>query len=170
MLLPLTLLIAATLIVFGAWPGAAYALTGALVSAALAYAIGRVVGRDTVTGWLGRRGPSGAAALAERAVRHGLVSVALVRLTPIPFTLVNLVAGAARVGFVDFLVGTALGLLPVTLLFAGLANRVEAWLADPDPVTAAAIVGIVVAIATALWALRRWATRRGSRGDGRPRD
>ncbi len=158
--MPLTLLLAATIALFGAWPGAAYAMAGALLSGTAVYAIGRLVRPDAIFSRSGRIGGPRLAAIGARLVRHGLVAIALVRLTPIPYSLINLVAGAVRVRPFDFVVGTALGLLPVVGLFAGVARRVEAWLVRPDAEGGLVLTALVVVALAAWWALRRWAARR----------
>lgn len=120
LLVPVTALIAATVLLFGPALGAPLALAGSLLSAATSYAIGRLLWRDTVrrlTGpALGRVG--------RHLARAGTGSVAAVRLVPVaPYTVVGLVAGALQVRFMPYLAGTAIGLLPGILglsLFADL--------------------------------------------------
>lgn len=49
-----TLLIRATVIAFGAWPGAFYAFLGSRINGTLIYAIGRFAGRDVINEWQAR--------------------------------------------------------------------------------------------------------------------
>ena len=52
-------------------------------------------------------------------VKRGVLAVAAVRLVPVaPFTLVNLVAGASRIRFSDYLLGTIIGMAPGLILMS----------------------------------------------------
>ncbi|CAH2599326.1 Choline phosphatase [Rhodovastum atsumiense] len=125
---PLNVLILGTAAAFGAWPGLAYAAAGGLVSAAATYIAGRRLGPSLLRGVLGPR--------INRVIRridsNGVVAVTMVRLLPVaPFTLVNLAAGAIRVPFIDYMLGTALGLLPGILLMSLLGDRLTRIVTDP---------------------------------------
>ena len=160
LVMPLTLLVAATLVVFGPWPGAPYALVGALVSGCVTFGIGRIAGHAWVDAWLARRASTRMATLHERLTRRGALAIALVRLTPIPYTVVNLFAGAADIRVRDFVIGTAIGLLPVIAILAGVADRMREWLDHPDITQVAELLTIVVVAIALLWMLRRMAERR----------
>lgn len=110
-MVPVTALLAATLLVFDPVEGIVYALGGSVASAAAAYLVGRVLWRDALLRLAGRHFPR----IHRRFAHHGILSVAVVRMLPIaPFTVVNLVAGGLRVRFDHFLAGTLLGMLPGT--------------------------------------------------------
>jgi phospholipase D1/2 len=148
---PVTLLVIATAIAFGPLLGGIYALAGALLSAAVTYGIGLAAGRHAVrrlAGWRLNR-------ITRRLARRGLIGVAIIRLLPIaPFSVVNAVAGASRVGLRDFLLGTALGMAPVIALAVVFVDRVRAALANPGPVTYAALAAdtaLIVAAAVFIW-------------------
>ena len=159
--MPLTLLIGATVIAFGAWPGALYAFVGSLINGILIYAIGRFAGRDLVNDWLARRGGSKIEALNHQLERRGLLAMALIRLTPIPYSLVNVIAGASKIRFIDFVVGTALGLLPVIGLLAGLAVEFDEWLQHPSWRHLIALIAATIVVVAAIWSIKRWVARRG---------
>ncbi len=156
---PATLMIGATVLLFGAWPGVLYAFAGMMTNGAVVYAIGRYAARDMVDDWLARKAGSRLEAFNRTLVRRGFVAVALMRLTPIPFTLQNLMAGASRIGFLDFVLGTAIGILPVIALMAGVATEFDAWLEHPDWGRLLALIGAVLAAAAIAWSLKRWAVR-----------
>ncbi len=147
---PITLLITVTGLVFGAWPGFAYAAAGTLAAAAATYGLGRRLGRDAVRRLAGAR----ANRLSERLGKHGIVAMALLRLLPIaPFSVVNLVAGASHIGLRDFLVGTAIGMLPGIALTVTFAHQLGAALAHPGPeafVWLAAIGAVLIGAALLL--------------------
>jgi len=144
---PVTILIAATAASFGPWLGFAYALVGALASAALTYGIGAMMGRDALQNILGRRLTD----IRNKIARQGILAVAAIRLVPVaPFTLVNLVAGASGIGFTHYLVGTVLGLLPGLVLMSLLGSQIMRIIASPSPIEILAFLAIIAAwIATA---------------------
>ena len=112
---PIVVLIAGTAAIFGAWPGSLYAFTGAMASAAITYSIGRWVGRDSLRRLLGPRLNHAGESLLEA----GIITTTIARLVPAaPYTLVNLAAGALRINFMSYLLGTALGLAPGIVVMA----------------------------------------------------
>jgi uncharacterized membrane protein YdjX (TVP38/TMEM64 family) len=51
--------------------------------------------------------------LSERLARRGILTVIAVRIVPVaPFTVINLFAGASRISLRDYLIGTAVGMMP----------------------------------------------------------
>ncbi|KVL28372.1 hypothetical protein WS97_27200 [Burkholderia territorii] len=154
---PITLLITVTGLVFGAWPGFAYASAGTMVAAAATYGIGRWLGRDAVRRLAGAR----ANRLSEHIGRRGVIAMAVLRLLPVaPFTIVNLVAGASHIGLRDFLVGTAIGMLPGVVLTVTFAHQLTAAFSHPGPRAFAwlAAIGVVLVGVSVLLVrvLRRW--------------
>lgn len=157
---PVTVLIAATAMVFGGWLGLLYAALGTLVSATVGFAIGARLGHKPLVGLLGPRVNT----IRREIVRRGVLAVATIRLLPIaPFAVINLMAGAGGVRFVDFIGGTALGLAPGIVAMSAFGDQLLAVVKDPTPgriAVAAALLAAWIAIA---FALQRFATRRGSR-------
>ncbi|AOJ76823.1 VTT domain-containing protein [Burkholderia ubonensis] len=154
---PITLLITVTGLVFGAWPGFAYAAAGTMAAAAATYGLGRWLGRDAVRRLAGAR----ANRLSRHLGRSGIVAMTLLRLLPIaPFTVVNLVAGASHIGLRDYLVGTAIGMLPGIALTVTFAHQLTAALSHPDPGAFAWLTAIGIALVglsvLLVRALRRW--------------
>jgi len=149
---PANLMIAACILVFGPWPGALYALLGTELSALCLYEIGRRL----PTGMLSKRLGDRVRGLRERLLRHGVLAVALVRLVPVaPFSLVNLVAGAARIQRVTYLAGTALGMLPGIAFAALFIDRVVAAIEHPGPWSFSLLLGAAALILALALFLRR---------------
>jgi phospholipase D1/2 len=145
LVMPVTMLIAATGIVFGPWLGMLYSLLGATLSAVFVYGIGREVGRDAVRRVAGRRIND----LSRRIAKRGLLAMLFVRIVPIaPFSIINLVAGASHLAFRDFLIGTILGLAPGTILISFFVDRIVAAVRNPGPITFA-LLALVAGIAIA---------------------
>jgi phospholipase D1/2 len=127
---PVLLLIAATAAAFGPWLGFALAGAGAIASAAVTYGVGAAFGRRLMEDLLGPR----VHRVRRSIVRHSVLAVASVRLVPIaPFTVVNLVAGASRIPFVDYLLGTILGMAPGLVVMSALGYQIWSIFTEPTP-------------------------------------
>jgi phospholipase D1/2 len=149
---PLTLLIAITAALYSPWVAVPLSLAGALASGAATFAVGRGVRRGLVRHIAGPR----LGALTARLRKRGLLAVLLVRLLPVaPYTVVNIVAGASRIRWRDFLLGTALGLLPGLVLTSAFVDRAIAAVVAPSARTLATLVLVLAAIVAVAWGLRR---------------
>jgi len=116
MLLPIIPLIVACGWLYGPW-GFVLSLSGALASAATSFTIARAVGRGAAAQALLER-PK-ARALADLAAEGGIVTVALIRLSPLlPFTPTNAVLGLTPMRLRDLVIGTALGMAPGAILYS----------------------------------------------------
>jgi uncharacterized membrane protein YdjX (TVP38/TMEM64 family) len=139
---PRWLITMVAVIAFGPWRGFIYGLSGMLLAALVSYLPGRLVRRDTVRRLAGPRVNRMSAVLHER----GALAVAIVRMLPVaPYVVVNLVMGALRIRLRDFLVGSAIGLLPGMLASTVLSEQVSRLLVDP-----ARVNGWLIAFAGAL--------------------
>lgn len=158
-LFPLTLLIAATAIVMGPWWGFPTAMAGALASAAALFWVGRLAGGDR----LERHGGTLVAQANRRLTDSGIFAIAGVRAVPVaPFTVVNLVAGASKVRFRDFVIGTAIGLAPGALAFNLLGHQLERTITNPSAGDIALLAGLAaVALGLGWLASRLLGARQG---------
>jgi uncharacterized membrane protein YdjX (TVP38/TMEM64 family) len=128
----------------GFWGGLALALTSGVLGAAAGFLLARRLGREVVTRLAGPRLARADARLSER----GLLAVLIGRLTPIvPFTVVSYAAGLSGMRWRDFLAGSALGLVPGTVLHVSIGATVGAsgrggvpLLASLAPLTVALVV------------------------------
>ena len=126
---PITVLIAATAAAFGPLLGFVYAATGSLISALITFAIGARVGREALNNVLGPR----LNRVRNKISRRGLIAVALIRLVPIaPFGIINLVAGASRIRLSDFVMGTALGMVPGIVAMAAVGHQIARMITEPS--------------------------------------
>src|SRR6266851_1414391 len=103
---------------FGPWLGTIYAVLGATLGATVVF----LAARMGLAGLIARAGPW--IRLFEAGFRdNGLSYLLVLRLVPIfPFWLVNLVAGAVELRLSVYLLGTFIGMIPVTFIFASLGN------------------------------------------------
>ena len=150
-LVPVLLLVAATGLVFGPWLGPLYAIAGCLASASAGFAIGRWAGYRRVQRIGGRR----VADLHDTLERNGTLAVFVMRKVPAPFMLANIVAGASRVRFRDFLIGTVLGMGAFVVALAAFGYQLSQAFSNPSwtsALVAAAFLGIPLTLA---WVINR---------------
>lgn len=125
--LPGSLLTIAAGLVFGVGLGLVAAWTGALLGSALAFLIARYVARGKVEAWA--KDNEKFAAIDQAIGEQGWKIVALLRLSPlIPFNVSNYLYGVTRVGFWPYLLASAGGMLPGTLLYVYLGAAGKAGL------------------------------------------
>ncbi|MGE5339188.1 MAG: VTT domain-containing protein [Gemmatimonadota bacterium] len=159
LVVPVTVLIAATVFVFGPWLGSFYALAGASLSALATYGAGRALGRDIVRSLAGPRLNRLSRMLGER----GILAMATVRLLPLaPYSIVNLVAGATQIRTRDFLAGTMIGLSPGIAGIALFTDRIVAAIRSPGKLTLGALAVVAMSVVLVGLILRRWLARRGA--------
>jgi len=152
LVIPLTVLIAVTGLVFGPVVGGVYALTCATLTSIVIYLVGRRLGRDTLRRVAGRRVNE----VSERLAQRGVATVFLVRLLPIaPFTIVNLVAGASHIRLRDFVLGTIAGLAPGTVLLMLFVDRLVDAIMHPGWPTVLLLVAAAVLIMAAAVIVRK---------------
>ncbi|HYF07630.1 MAG TPA: VTT domain-containing protein [Acetobacteraceae bacterium] len=111
---------------FGAPLGAALALAAQLGGGSMAYLWAREVGQAWAGDRLQGRYGSRLRPLQQVLEDNPFSSILALRLVPIGNNLaLNLLAGVARVGFVPFLLASALGYLPQTIIFALLGEGLK---------------------------------------------
>jgi phospholipase D1/2 len=129
LLFPVLVLIFVCGLAFGPWLGSLYAICGSLASALVAFFLGRRLGRRRLERW----GGGTVRNLMSKLERRGVIAVFLVRKVPAPFTLVNLVCGAAPLSVSQFVYGTLLGMGTGIILLTVLGSQVLEVLYDPRP-------------------------------------
>lgn len=106
--IPLGMIVVVCGFIMPIWQAALTAYLGLVLGAVVSFCLGRYLGYaflESVGGKLDR--------VSRGMAKRGVLSVVVIRLLPIaPFAVVNMVAGALRFRFSDFVVGTALGLIP----------------------------------------------------------
>lgn len=104
---------------FGALWGAVWSLVGANLGALLAFAAGRILGKNFVENVIGRRFRQ----LINRIVENGFFVILYLRIVPvIPYNALNLLAGASPITFSDYFWASLIGMIPGTILFAFLGD------------------------------------------------
>jgi phospholipase D1/2 len=140
-------------VAFGAVWGFAYAFGGILLASLATYVVGRRLGRGQVRRLAGSR----LNRLSSVMRKHGLLAMTAVRLVPLaPFAVVNVVAGAIHVKLWHFIVGSAIGTLPGTLVATVFGDQLAAGLRDPRRINLGLIFAATLVLALATWLVRRW--------------
>jgi phospholipase D1/2 len=152
-LFPRPLITLFAVVAFGAVWGFAYAYGGILLAALATYVVGRRLGRGQVRRLAGSR----LNRLSSVMSKHGLLAMTAARLVPLaPFAVVNVVAGAIHVRLWHFTAGSAIGILPGTLVATVFGDQLAEGLRDPRRINVGLIVAATVVLGLATWLVRRW--------------
>lgn len=127
-------------LMFGPATGIAVAISATTVSAALAFLLVRAIGRDAIAARLTH---PAVAAVDRRLARRGWLAVGSLRLIgPVPFQLVNSIAGVSSIRLVPYLIATAVGVVPGTIAVVVLGDALTGR-TDPALVVVTAISGAI---------------------------
>jgi len=110
--------------IFGLLTGYVAVTVGSVLGAALAFTVGRTIGR----GWVEKKAAGNAKfrALDEAVGEEGFKIVILTRLSPIfPYNLLNYAYGVTRVSFRDYFLASWLGMIPGTLMYVYLGSAAK---------------------------------------------
>jgi uncharacterized membrane protein YdjX (TVP38/TMEM64 family) len=152
LLIPITVLILATALVFGPVLGTAYSLAGCLIGAVITYAIGYFLGSDLVQKIIGSRW----AHFQHKLDQAGALAVATIRLLPVaPFTVVNVISGAFKLPFRQYILGSLIGLMPGILLINLFVYQMEDAFRNPGAGSLALLAGLVVISGLGILLVRR---------------
>ncbi|AFZ66559.1 TVP38/TMEM64 family protein [Deinococcus peraridilitoris] len=121
--IPSVLIMVVAVLAYGSLWGGVLTYGGLLLAAFVAYGLGRSLGPVTVDKLIGHDTEQ----KMEGYVRdYGLWAVIVARVSPVVSTdAVSIVAGLARMGFLRFMLATAVGTLPLTALIAYLGADIE---------------------------------------------
>ena len=138
--------------------GLAVALSGGLLGGLAGFALSRWLGREAAIRLAGARLARVDLVVSER----GFVSVLAARIMPVaPFVFVSYAAGLSGVRFGPYLLGTAVGLVPWSVLYVGVGASVTSigsWASRIDVVLTVAVVLSLALLAAYFW-VRRWKRR-----------
>ncbi|EKX65541.1 DedA family protein [Streptomyces ipomoeae] len=137
---------------FGSQLGLGTALAGTVLGAGISFALGRVLGQDALRPLLRHRWLK----LADGQLsRHGFRSMLAARLFPgVPFWAANYCASVSRMGWLPFLLATALGSIPNTAAYAVAGARASSPTSPAFLIAMAAIAIPALIGATVAWRKR----------------
>jgi phosphatidylserine/phosphatidylglycerophosphate/cardiolipin synthase-like enzyme/uncharacterized membrane protein YdjX (TVP38/TMEM64 family) len=148
LMVPVTLLIGATGIIFSPYFATTYALMGCLSSALIAYGIGSQLRRKNVRRLTGKRLNKISRYLADQ----GILTIAILRNLPFaPFTVVNILAGASHIKLRDFIIGTAAGMLPGIIAITFFSKSLLSVIKNPSVFNITLATGIAFFIGLGVW-------------------
>ena len=146
----------------GFWGGLALSLASGVLAALAGFWLARWLGRETVTGLAGPRLARADALLTRR----GAVAVLVGRLLPVtPFTLVSYAGGLSGVAPGAYLLGTAIGIVPGSVLHVSIGATVGAA-GDGGGLLLGLVplgLGLLGLAAARWWQLRRRTVHRSAR-------
>jgi phospholipase D1/2 len=147
---PITLF---AVVAFGPWLGFTYAMLGLEFAAWSTYAAGQLLDRDTVRRMAGRKLND----IIQVLRRRGLIAITALRLVPLaPFSVEGVVAGAVGIKLWHFLLGSAIGMLPGTLVATVFGDQLHGVLEESGRINYWLIGTVLCATAVATWWVRRW--------------
>ncbi len=147
---------------FGIWLGAGAALAGASIAAALTFLVVRRFGGRILRRRLER---SGIEPWVKRIEGDATWYVMLSRIVPVaPFFVVNAAAGMSHLAAWRFNLASSLGLIPITVIYAGVGNGLGSMLEAREmmgpalllePHIGLPLAALVLLIVTS-WLLKHW--------------
>ncbi|MFI9651014.1 VTT domain-containing protein [Guyparkeria halopsychrophila] len=150
---PATPMVIAAGLLFGAWAGFGLAYSALVIAAMVGFSAGQFLGAEALRRLAGKRLDE----LSRRLARRGILTVFSLRLVPLaPFAVVNLVAGATRIGFRDFLIGSLAGLAPAAIALTMFSDQLLRTLLEPS-LAAIGLLALITAVFIGIgWGLSRW--------------
>ncbi|AUB78316.1 hypothetical protein BBH56_03855 [Spiribacter roseus] len=159
---PLTVMVVATIVIYGPWGGFSLATAGTLSTALFSYLLGHLLGAEPMR----RLGGRTLRRLNAQAGQHGTMIVTALRVLPVAhFHAVSLVAGASSIRFGAYLNGTLIGTVPGIAAIAAVGNQTKRFLLDPDLTGLIVLAGLGVLTLVMFAMIRRWMRRYAGTGD-----
>jgi len=150
---PQIMLIAAAVVAFGPITGCLYSWVGTMVSSLVGFYLGRFAGAKVLERFSG----PGVARFMRLIARKGFFASFIVRLAPsAPFIVVNMAAGVTPMRTLDFILGTAFGIVPKIVLTAFAGNSIIRALKGEAGREAVWLVVVALAWLGLGWVARQW--------------
>jgi len=104
---------------FGPIWGTIYTVLGATIGACGAFWVARIMGR----GFVEKLAKGKLKTFDDSAAEHGIQVMLFLRLVPLfPFNVLNYAAGLSKIRFMDYLIGTLVGIIPGTFAYVYLGS------------------------------------------------
>jgi uncharacterized membrane protein YdjX (TVP38/TMEM64 family) len=118
------LFLGAALLVWGPWLGGFLVWVATLGSAAVSFAFARYLARE----WVQDHLPYRLRRFDDRLDSDGLRTIILLRLMFFTTPMVQMMLGVSRVKFRTYMLGTAIGNVPMLVFSVAVGNRLKEWL------------------------------------------
>lgn len=153
LMVPVTLLILVTALVFDPVMAFIVAMIGSVGSAMMGYGMGEVFGSDVIQKLAGKRIKK----VSKRIAKRGIAASAVIRIIPVaPFSIINMIAGISHVRFRDYLIGTVIGMAPGIFAITVLGDRLVSMIRDPSPANVMLFIGVAVFVGVVLVTIKRF--------------
>ena len=122
---PVAVLALAGGLLFGLWRGSVYTFLGAMINCSVMFMLSRSIGYERVKALVARKlSPKWQDRLAAAADRKGFLLLIILRLIPaVPYNLINYAFGLTPMGYGAYLLGSAIGIIPGTLVFINIGDK-----------------------------------------------
>jgi phospholipase D1/2 len=135
------LILWATFLTFDLPHAMVFVFTGSLASSLSLFGLGHVLRRDVVRRLTGSR----AEVISQAMAQKGIWTIALLHVFPVvPFSVLNLTAGATHIRFRDFVIGTVIGMTPGLILLLAFGWKIIEILKHPNIASAMGLAGFLI--------------------------
>ena len=148
---PVAVLALAGGLLFGLWWGSIYTFLGAMVNCTVMFWLARTVGYQKVKALVEERlSEKWRNRLNAAAGREGFWLLVILRLIPaVPYNLINYAFGLTRMGYPAYLLGSAVGIIPGTLVFINIGDK-AVDVGSPGFWLAMGLLALLLVVTTAL--------------------
>ena len=121
---PVAVLAFAGGLLFGLLWGSVYTFIGAVINCALMFFLARRIGREKIRALVQRKLPSvWQARLKKAGGRKGFLLIILRLIPAVPYNLINYAFGLTEMPFAAYVLGSAIGIIPGTLIFINIGDK-----------------------------------------------
>ena len=122
---PVAVLALAGGLLFGLWMGSLYTFLGAMVNCTVMFMLSRSIGYNSVKAMVQRKlSVKWQKRLAATAGKEGFLLLIVLRLIPaVPYNLINYAFGLTQMRYPAYLLGSAIGIIPGTLVFINIGDK-----------------------------------------------
>ena len=148
---PVAVLALAGGLLFGLWAGSIYTFLGAMINCTVMFFLARTVGYRKVKALVeAKLSEKWQERLNAAAGREGFLLLIILRLIPaVPYNLINYAFGLTRMGYLAYLLGSAIGIIPGTLVFINIGDKAMD-VGSPGFWTAMGLLVLLLAVTTVL--------------------
>ncbi|MEX1200161.1 MAG: VTT domain-containing protein [Methylophaga sp.] len=154
---PLTILVVTTGVVFDTEWAMLCATLGTLSSSATGYFAGHWLGRETIE----KHGGTMVGRAEKYIQNNSFRSMVLINLLPVaPFTMTNMLAGAFKLDFRRYMLGSTIGIIPGLFIVIAFGGQLGKLMASADNGQSWPAIGMAILLVTLFVGLLIWLDRR----------